>query len=340
MKYLLLALILGCTTFAKAQKIWDQEAHTKLCDKQLSEVLARTYELIIEGKLSAYWNDSFATKMTKYELEIRFSDEYITNIGLKEGDFWTIDSIIIVPKNPRESIVGFSLIQNNTASTSESSTYVTLGINLLYPLKLAGIDLGINPLCNIKWEDLKKALSSQELEYLQAYIQTAKIFGNFEFIHFNNDTLGYLSDNLSWRLANRAPYHLRLTKPWQKAVANAGFNQYINAAYSASNSGKRSYKDVNLAKPFKNLENDLMTYYNVEIHNSANPDDPYDLKDTSVAVSFNWETEQIALFKTPKGEFVMGFKATKLWFYMKLEDLLPYLPKEVLPSLELLKKEL
>jgi hypothetical protein len=339
MKYSLLAILIFSFHFNSAQKVWDKTTYNEICKKQLTEVLAHTYEMIVQGKLTAYYNDSFATKMPISAIKESFSDEHIANVGLLKGDDWVVDSIIVVPKNPRESIVGFSLIQSNTESTSETSTYITLGINLLYPMKFAGIDLGINPLCTIKWDELKKALSSQELEYLQAYIQTAKMFGNFEFIHFNNDTLGYLSDNLSWRLANRAPYHLRLTKPWQKAISISWFNQYIIAANIASNSGKRGYKDVNLAKPFKNLENDLMLEFKVQILNPANPDDPYDLIDTVVAVSYNWETEQMQFFKSPKGEYVIGFKADQLWFYMKLEDLLPHLPKEVLPSLELLKKE-
>ena len=61
--------------------------------------------------------------------------------------------------------------------------------------------------------------------------------------------------------------------------------------------------------------------------------------DTQLTQQFNWQTEQISWYKSPNGEYMVGFKATKLWFYMKLEDIIPYLPKEVLPSLELLKKE-
>lgn len=342
MKYSLLAILLLSFNLLNAQKIWDQEAYSKMCKKQLTEVLAHIYEMIIEGKLTAYYNDSFATKYPINELKERFSDEYIANIGVQEGEDWVVDSLIVIPKDPRKELVGFSLIQSNTISSSELSTYITLGINLLYPLKFAGTDLsintflGINPLCSIKWDELKSVLSKEENDYLQAYIQTAKMFGNFEFIHFNNDTIGYLADNLSWRLANRAPYHLRLTKPWQKAITSAWQSQYIEAAHVAFNAEKSFYKEPQLRTKFNDLEMDLGNQIMTSI---AQSEDPYDIKDTAIFILFDWNIEDFILLQAPKGPKVIGFKSENKWFYMKLEDLEAYLPKEVLPSLELLKKE-
>jgi hypothetical protein len=154
MKYGLLSILLLSFTNVNAQKIWDQEAYSKMCKQQLTEVLAHIYELVIDGKLDAYQNDSMVSRIQKAELEERLLAEWV------------------------------------------------------------------------------------------------KTFQD-------------------WRY----------------------------------------------------------------------PNDPYAFKDTVVSVFYNWETEQMQCLKTPKGEYVIGFKADIIWFYMKLEDILPYLPKEVLPSLELLKKQ-
>ncbi len=340
MKYRLLIIVLFISTCVEAQKVWDQETYAAMCKKQLNEVLAHIYELVIEGKLTAYQNDSFATKMPIIELQKRFSDEQIGNVGVKEGEDWVVDTVIVTPKNPRESLVGFSLIQSNIFNNSDSTVFKTLGINLLYPLRIAGINLGFNPLCNIKWKELNEVLSIQEMEFLLAYIQTAKLFGNFEFIHLGKDTNDYLINDLAWRITNKsAPYSQRITSFWQQAIAGAWHRQYIEAAHLAYTSGKACFKEPQMRSKFSDVDAQLGSVITVAIANPDNPDDPYDLIDTTVQINYTWQTDKFILLKAPQQPKVIGFKTDEQWFYMKLEDIIPYLPKEVLPSLELLKKE-
>lgn len=331
MKYKLLVILLFLSIFSNAQKVWDKETYAAMCKKHLNEVLAHTYELIIDGKLTAYYNDSFATKMPISELKRRFSDEYIANVGVLEGDDWVVDSLIVIPKDPRGSIVGFSSIQTKTSTI--------LGINLLYPLMISGLNFGINPLCAIKWQDLKTVLSKQESEFIQATIQTVNHEGLNKYIDRFTDSVDREIDKQSSKLSKQNVYQIRIKENRQNTISTYWFFQYIIAANLASNNSKIGYKDANLNEPFDNLEKGLIGSAVIQISDYNLPDDPYAFKDTMVSVSYNWETEHMQCLKTPKGEYAIGFKADQLWFYMKLEDLLLYLPKEVLPSLELLKKE-
>jgi hypothetical protein len=341
MKYRLLIIVLFFSTCVEAQKVWDKETYAAMCKKQLNEVLAHIYELVIDGKLTAYQNDSFATKISINECKKRFSIEYLETLNEYRipNVFYALEDTTQILK---VAINGFGLIQSYLSSNAEKATFNTLGISLLYSSNVGDLEYGIGSfvLCTIKWEELKIALTKEENEYLQAYIIMAKLFGNFDFVRYYSKPNFEYDENLNWRIANyQSPSvnEMRIEYVMQYSINLIWHNLYFDAAHLAYSAGKPFYKDPQLTTKFKDLEKEVATKKIFQISNS---DDPFDLRDTTIQILFDGTIDRFMLLQGPKKTNIIGFMASNIWFYIKLEDLTPYFSDLAKPSLELLKKEI
>ncbi len=338
MKYKLLVILLFLSIFSNAQKVWDKETYAAMCKKHLNEVLAHTYDLVMDGKLDAYQNDSFTAKLTINELKEKFSDKYAAKIVRSSKPKQYRDTIVIFRKDPYYYMVGFNTISLNPMNHSESTSHKIVGISLLYPSKSPKIDFGIQSLCCIKWEEIIVALSKEKQEWLLAYIQTAIIFRKAEFKIVNSEaTIQLESKNVKGIQNYYISYNIQMSDLLQKAITSEWHNQYIKAAYLAFNEGKSIFNDSLLLLKIENIELELGNEYATSVGGFNG--DPFEFEAYSYHEPYDWTSDKFILLQLINNQMIVQFRRENKWFNMKLEDLLPYLPKEVLPSLELLKKQ-
>lgn len=115
------------------------------------------YDATMNGKLRAYKNDSLASWLDLEQFHKLGSDTFLVRklIDPNDDDNYIIDTLI-ERFNPVEKIKQLMLLEEVyfDAKTGQQRTQI-IAIAPLYPQKIAGIDLGLIPLCWLKFYDRK-----------------------------------------------------------------------------------------------------------------------------------------------------------------------------------------
>ena len=181
LKTILFLLLVICFTTAQAQveKPIPSEAQWQAYFKaKESSLKKKLFQMVLEGKIKAYKNDSFVSTYSLEYLKRRGSKETIVNLKDK-------DTIINVPFKP-EALNEFWFCKEISSSPfeeTENNRFVAVAIT--FQPSFGGFMTRNQPFCWITVNDLKMLLSKEEYQWLQLLFFYSK----------NDNTILFRSDD-------------------------------------------------------------------------------------------------------------------------------------------------
>ncbi|MFT5723633.1 MAG: hypothetical protein ACI9JN_000750 [Bacteroidia bacterium] len=283
----LLALIGLC---ASAQiHLTDSVIHTFL-QKEINQINAKMYRAAIEGKVSAYINDSFATRSSKEELVEQFSYEYVTQVYDQYGD--PIDSTYTVQLSPDKDFTGMKLTYEQEVDLNDFSIrYVIKGIGPNYMVRVGILQLGSTHLFILKMSEVETLLSDNELLFLKSVLAQNSLIGDFRLytqrfydmepsdVPFEYALRSVQSETMGIPDVIDYSDKMKLLSPYNRHVPSIVMSRVASHQEKNHPANKILFKDINLTIPYDHpaseLAGELIT---------AVEDEYGDLKDTVVLV--------------------------------------------------------
>jgi len=125
--------------------------------KKVSEFNQKLYQLALDGKITAYKDDSLLSFYTKEEVSLRGGTteiiEYVPDPA--EPDFW-VDSTIVSPFNPKDIACNYVALEYIFDHAKGNFKVRFKSVSPGFKFIFSGIDLGMQPLFLVSLEDLQK----------------------------------------------------------------------------------------------------------------------------------------------------------------------------------------
>jgi len=313
MRNLILSLFIffGCS--ANAQHEIDADVCTKFVHSKINELNVKIWDALHSGEIVAYTNDSLTSTKN--------SDEIYKQTTLKT----TV--MVSNPENPDDP---YDLISKEVVYTFDSSTHFK-GINLHYakvingkrvsfrlvsvaplwkPVTESGIDLGLQPLFQIRIKDIKK-LKGIDYGFYEALFATRASVGDFVNPYFAPfEDAEQLGQGLTYNHMAHSQHYMNFSDFHYTIVGHHLAYLPISIAIEGQRKSLQFFKDAEMKQAYIDVQSELQDSAIVMVTNPENPEDPYDLIPVQVFELFEFErVHKISVIQYQK-DVIINFKKT------------------------------
>ena len=149
-------------------QIFDFNGLIMFSESLLGRIGFTLYTIGLNGKASAYWNDSL-TKPQSPDI-INKIGAYVENVPTKEDK----DSIVVTPFNPA-AVKGICVV-NESKTEALTSTFKSTAIGPCYEPMINGVVLSVQPMFYMRLDkNLMSVLSATDMEYLIGLINFCRL---------------------------------------------------------------------------------------------------------------------------------------------------------------------
>ncbi len=213
---LFLLVVRFVNTHAQVEKPMPTEAQWQsyFYAKEAS-IKKKLYQLVLEGKVMAYKNDSLLTTYSLEDIRKRGSTEKIFNIKGK-------DTAIYEPMKPTDLKEFWFCKQMSTSPFNEVENNKFIAVVLTFQPTFGGFKANINPLCWLLVSEVKTVLSKEDYEWLLLVFYYVK---NDNTLLYRNSDRGdaYWEVNHVKMLNNISNADSTLYKKMGQSFANSSF---------------------------------------------------------------------------------------------------------------------
>lgn len=188
LKLLLISIFILNVAIAQVNKPLPtkQQWETYFFEKKAA-IQTKLYNLALQGKIKAYYNDSLAGYYSIEDLKKKGRKEVVVALLDNESGY-LYDSVYFEPFNPKDilSIWYLKKLEYNQSTQIETNQLKCLSLG--YKLKIGGIEIMEIPLFWLSISDLKSNLSKDEFDWLMLMYYYVKNDNTIRFIENNDDT--------------------------------------------------------------------------------------------------------------------------------------------------------
>ena len=242
------------------------------------ESIQSIWQLVEDGELLAYSNDSLATVLNLDELTsmtwespLVLNADQLSQAMVKASYLSNSEIIAFLDANSKN--FGIELNTHSIALTYE-------------PVTESGINLGRQPWFFIDVIELKEVLPQHQVDFLNAYVSSQLQRGDLDNIYIRQNN-NYL--NIGEDLAYKAVFYDHLFAPsyelLDSAIAQSWISMVELMAFAHAAQMKSVYADQNLKKEIP--YDQLSQFVKVRVPNPDKPDDPYNQVEIDVAVLYD-----------------------------------------------------
>lgn len=178
MKKLTTILLVFNSFVASAQIQITDSLFESFIKKEIANINFKLYYAAIEGKVTAYTNDSCKTIYSINELKEQGSYTFVAQVTDRYGD--AKDTMYVVPFDPAKNFVGLRLTyEQDLDLNTQSIRHRVKGIGPLYMNMMGKVHVGTSHMFLIKTTDVNNILNQNELNILQAFTAQNSQFGDF-----------------------------------------------------------------------------------------------------------------------------------------------------------------
>jgi hypothetical protein len=216
-----ITLVLFYLGFSNAVLAQGELQMQKFYYNEVHRIAKKIYLMGLNHEITAYRNDSLASKVNAEDLKKIGASQVLKQVE-KNGEL--VDSFYFQPFNP-DSIRADIAANYGLIRKGDESIYTLQSISPLMEFKINGMLISIPFFC-IKWNDLKRKLSSEEVELLQHYLFWSQFSPGG--VNYKDLAQSLDVDWSNWTLTGRKFYTNRKTSA---TIGKAVYTQTIEALF-------------------------------------------------------------------------------------------------------------